>query len=72
MKVDIQYVERSGCIIATATYGGPFASEVVYMRSVRDDMVGSNTLGKSIVSSWNSFYYSWSPPMRQQSQVQTL
>ena len=64
--VIIQYKEPSGswgCIIATSTYGGPLAPEVVFMRSVRDDMVGSNTVGKSIVKGWNSFYYSWSPPI---------
>lgn len=51
------------CIIATATYGGPMAPEVVFMRSVRDDMIGSNNMGKVLVYGWNRFYYSWSPPV---------
>ena len=51
------------CIIATATYGGPLAPEVVYMRSVRDDMIGSNGVGSVLVDGWNKFYYSWSPPV---------
>jgi hypothetical protein len=51
------------CIIATATYGGPFASEVVFMRSVRDDLIGSSPTGSVLVKGWNSFYYSWSPPL---------
>lgn len=51
------------CIIATATYGGPMAPEVVFMRSVRDDMIGSNNVGKVLVDGWNRFYYSWSPPV---------
>jgi hypothetical protein len=49
------------CIIATATYGGPFEPEVVYMRYVRDTLIGSSQVGKSLVDGWNSFYYLWSP-----------
>jgi hypothetical protein len=56
---------RSGCIIATATYGNELAPEVVYMRHVRDNMIGSNEVGKAIVIGWNSFYYSWSPQVAQ-------
>jgi hypothetical protein len=51
------------CIIVTATYGGPLASEVVFMRSVRDDLIGSSPTGSVLVKAWNSFYYSWSPPV---------
>lgn len=54
-----------GCIIATATYGGPLSQEVVFMRHVRDDLIGSNNLGQLLVTQWNSFYYSWSPPVAQ-------
>jgi hypothetical protein len=53
----------SPCIIATATYGGPMASEVVFMRSVRDDLIGSSATGSVLVRAWNAFYYSWSPPI---------
>jgi len=54
---------RSGCIVATAAYGSELAPEVAYMRHVRDEMVGSNALGKLLVDGWNVFYYSWSPPI---------
>jgi len=53
------------CVVATATYGSELAPEVVYMRHVRDDMVGSNKVGGMLVSGWNAFYYSWSPPIAQ-------
>jgi len=51
------------CIIATATYGGPYEPEVSFMRHVRDDLIGSNSIGQQLVKAWNSFYYSWSPPV---------
>ena len=28
-------------------------------------MIGSNSIGRTLVSGWNSFYYSWSPPLAQ-------
>ncbi|WP_455368659.1 CFI-box-CTERM domain-containing protein [[Eubacterium] cellulosolvens] len=52
-----------GCIIVTATLGSPMAPEILYMRHVRDDMIGSNEVGKILVAGWNTFYYSWSPPI---------
>jgi len=52
-----------GCIIATAAYGSEMDSEVLYMRQVRDNMIGSNQAGSLLVSAWNSFYYLWSPPI---------
>ncbi len=57
------YLDITGtpCIIVTATYGGPYASEVVYIRHVRDDLIGSNDVGKVLVNGWNKFYYLWSP-----------
>jgi hypothetical protein len=52
-----------GCIIATATYGSAMTPEVSYMRHVRDNMIGSNELGRILVTGWNTFYYSWSPTL---------
>jgi len=49
------------CIIATVAYGSSMAPEVVHMRYVRDDLIGSSEIGKILVGGWNSFYYSWSP-----------
>lgn len=53
----------SGCIIVTATYGSEMAPEVTYMRQVRDEMIASNRIGEALVAHWNTFYYSWSPPI---------
>lgn len=75
MQVTATFIESSGngdggseggngpCIIATATFGSYFAPEVTFMRRVRDDLIGSNDIGKVLVKSWNTFYYSWSPPI---------
>ena len=37
------------------------APEVVYMRFVRDELIGSTATGKVLVAGFNGFYYSWSP-----------
>jgi len=50
-----------GCVIATAAYGSELAPEVVYMRHVRDGLIGSTPSGKTLVATFNMFYYSWSP-----------
>jgi hypothetical protein len=51
------------CIIATATYGSEMAPEVVFMRYVRDNEIGSTPTGRILRDAWNTFYYSWSPPV---------
>ena len=49
------------CVIATAAYGSDMAPDVVYMRYVRDNMIGSTPTGRGLVDGFNAFYYSWSP-----------
>jgi M6 family metalloprotease-like protein len=49
------------CIIATAAFGSEMAPEVLYMRFVRDRMIGSTQIGGILVNAFNTFYYSWSP-----------
>jgi hypothetical protein len=49
------------CVIATAAYGSPMAPEVVYMREVRDGMIGSTPTGRILRDGFNLWYYSWSP-----------
>lgn len=49
------------CIIATAAYGSEMAPEVAYMRFVRDKLIGSTHVGRTLVEVFNAFYYSWSP-----------
>ena len=52
-----------GCVIVTAAYGTRMAPEVVYMRYVRDELIGSSPTGKLLRDGFNAWYYSWSPPI---------
>jgi M6 family metalloprotease-like protein len=54
-------ITAPSCIIATAAFGSAMAPEVVYMRFVRDNLIGSTRAGMTLVDAFNTFYYSWSP-----------
>ena len=47
----------------TAAYGSAMAAEVVYMRYVRDQQMGSTPTGRILRDGWNAFYYLWSPTL---------
>lgn len=51
--------ESGGCFIATADYGSRMAREVVVLRNFRDNVLLTNSLGKSFVK----FYYNLSPSL---------
>jgi len=50
---------KSGCFIATAAYGTPFANEINVLRYWRDNSLLQKSLGRKFVS----LYYSFSPPI---------
>ena len=50
-----------GCLIATATYGSELAPQVQFLREVRDNTVLSTHSGSAFMTSFNQFYYSFSP-----------
>jgi len=52
---------RSGCLIATATYGSPQAGEVQLVRDYRDGMIRTSYAGSRFVEGFNIWYYSFSP-----------
>lgn len=52
--------EKSGCLIATATYGSELAPQVQLLREVRDNVLGTSS-GSSFITSFNAVYYSFSP-----------
>ena len=48
---------KSGCFIATATYGSPFDQNVIYLREFRDEILLKSTFGRIVIK----FYYYLSP-----------
>jgi len=56
---------RSGCLIATATYGSELSPEVQFLRSFRDRDVLSTFAGSQFMTVFNRFYYSFSPSVAQ-------
>jgi hypothetical protein len=49
----------SGCFIATAAYGTPFAQEIQSLRHFRDHQMSMTRLGRSLIHT----YYRLSPPI---------
>jgi len=50
-----------GCLIATATYGSELAPQVQQLRELRDNSLLQTESGTSFMTSFNEFYYSFSP-----------
>ena len=53
--------EKSGCLIATATFGTEMAPQVQFLREIRDNIVLQTESGTSFMTVFNQFYYSFSP-----------
>jgi peptide/nickel transport system substrate-binding protein len=54
-------VKKSGCIIATATYGSELSPEVQFLRGFRDQLVLQTFAGSQFMELFNAWYYSFSP-----------
>ncbi len=50
-----------GCLIATATYGSELAPQVQQLRELRDNAILQTDAGNSFMTTFNEFYYSFSP-----------
>jgi len=50
-----------GCLIATAIYGSELAPQVQQLRELRDNQLLNTQSGSAFMSSFNDFYYSFSP-----------
>jgi hypothetical protein len=50
-----------GCLIATATYGSELAPQVQQLRELRDSTILQTESGISFMTTFNEFYYSFSP-----------
>ena len=64
-SIPIVYAEApdngGGCLIATATFGSELSPQVQQLRELRDNVVLNTESGKSFMTSFNQFYYSFSP-----------
>jgi hypothetical protein len=50
-----------GCLIATATFGTELAPQVQMLREIRDNTILQTNSGLSFMTTFNHFYYSFSP-----------
>ena len=53
--------ESGGCLIATAAFGSEIAPQVQLLREIRDNTVLQTESGTAFMTSFNQFYYSFSP-----------
>jgi hypothetical protein len=53
--------ENGGCLIATATFGSELAPQVQLLRELRDNTILQTNSGMAFMSTFNQFYYSFSP-----------
>jgi len=60
IPVNVQ-VAGGGCLIATATFGSELAPQVQQLRELRDNKLLQTESGQSFMSTFNDFYYSFSP-----------
>ena len=54
-------VLAGGCLIATATYGSELSPQVQQLRELRDNSLLQTESGSAFMTSFNQFYYSFSP-----------
>ena len=61
VKQSTDFKESSGCLIATAAFGSEMAPQVQFLREIRDNTVLKTESGTAFMTSFNQFYYSFSP-----------
>ena len=57
----IKSSDMGGCLIATTTYSSELASQVQFLREIRDTTLQSTTTSATFMMSFNQIYYSFSP-----------
>jgi len=61
MEAGEETSEAGGCLIATATFGSELSPQVQQLRELRDNKVLKTNSGTAFMTSFNQFYYSFSP-----------
>ena len=65
-------VRIGGCLIATATYGSELAPQVQLLREIRDNTILQTQSGTSFMTTFNQFYYSFSPAIADYERENTI
>ncbi|MFY9299859.1 MAG: CFI-box-CTERM domain-containing protein [Candidatus Nitrosotenuis sp.] len=60
-SASINNEQKSGCLIATASYGTELAPQVQLLREIRDKTLLQTSSGSSFMIGFNAIYYSFSP-----------
>jgi len=58
---DSNQTNGGGCLIATSTFGSELAPQVQQLRETRDNVLLKTESGRVFLTSFNQFYYSFSP-----------
>jgi len=61
LGVEYKKSNNGGCLIATAAFGSEMAPQIQLLREIRDNTVLQTQYGSMFMSSFNQFYYSFSP-----------
>jgi len=61
LSEDSNPTNGGGCLIATSTFGSELAPQVQQLRETRDNVLMKTESGKSFLTSFNQFYYLFSP-----------
>ncbi len=61
MAETVDESKGGGCLIATAAYGTELASQVQFLREIRDNTIMSTSSGTAFMTGFNQLYYSFSP-----------
>jgi len=59
--IEIKNSEGGGCLIATAAFGSELSPQVQFLREIRDNTVLQTESGVNFMTSFNQFYYLFSP-----------
>ena len=60
-SLDEPIKDGGGCLIATATFGSELAPQVQQLREIRDNKLLQTESGTTFMTTFNQFYYSFSP-----------
>ena len=64
--------ENGGCLIATATFGSELTPQVQQLRELRDNTILKTSSGMAFMTTFNQFYYSFSPTIADMEREQPI